>query len=94
MDYQELCKSIHFETEKALFMQEKVTDFRKSLDTYRTARAAKLRELVMPFVKYALENDVKMDIENYLNWKDTFVVCPLYKTVFQIEKKVRFHAEV
>ena len=86
MDYQELCKSIHFETEKALFMQEKVTDFRKSLDTYRTARAAKLRELVTPFVKYALENEVKMDIEKYLNWKNTFVICPLYKTVFQIEK--------
>ena len=44
IDYQELCKSIHFETPKALFMQEKVTDFRKCLDTYRAVRDSKLRE--------------------------------------------------
>ena len=31
-------------------MQEKVTDFRKSQDTYETARTTKLRELVPIFL--------------------------------------------
>ena len=86
IDYQELCKSIHFETPKALFMQQKVTDFRKSLDTYRTVREAKLRELVTPFVKYAKENNISIDVKTFLMWKKFFVESKSYEAVFQIEK--------
>ena len=86
IDYRELCKSIHFETEKALFMQEKVTDFRKSLDTYRTVREAKLRELVTPYVKYSLENNLQIDVKSYFLWKKFFVQSQTYNTVFDIEK--------
>ena len=86
IDYQELCKSINFETEKALFMQEKVTDFRKSLDTYRTYRQAKLRELVTPFIKYAKENKLKVDLNSFLMWKNFFVKCKTYQLIYQIEK--------
>ena len=97
IDYQELCKSIHFETPKALFMQEKVTDFRKSLDTYRTVREAKLRELVTPYVKYSKENKLKIDVKSYLLWKKFFVQSPTYNAVFEIEKYygtsfILFHA--
>ena len=73
IDYQELVKSIHFETPKALFMQEKVTDFRKSLDTLRIVRAAKLRELVTPFVRYAKENSLDINVSSFLLWKKFFV---------------------
>ena len=86
IDYQELCKAIHFETEKALFMQLKVTDFRKSLDTRRTVRTAKVRELVTPFVKYAKELDIKVDRQNFLMWKNFHVKSDSYYTVFDIEK--------
>ena len=70
-------------------MQQKVTDFRKSLDTYRAVRQAKLRELVTPFVKYAKENNIDIDINSYFRWKNKFVKCDTYETVFQIEKHYR-----
>ena len=86
IDFEELVKSIHFETPKALFMQEKVTDFRKSLDTYRTVRGAKLRELVTPFVKYAKDNDLEINVDSYLLWKKFFVNSNMYEVIFQIER--------
>ena len=86
IDYQELVKAIHFETPKALFCQEKVTDFRKSLDTNRTVRVATVRELVTPFVKYAKENDSETDVASYLAWKTSNVKCQTYESIFQIEK--------
>ena len=88
IDYQALVKSIHFETPKALFTQEKVTDFRKSLDTLKTVRPAKMRELVTPFVKYCKENNKldDVDVKSYLEWKESFVECEIYESVFQIQK--------
>ena len=86
IDYRELVKSIHFETPKALFMQEKVTDFRKSLDTYRTARTAKLRELVTPYVKYSKENNLEISVKAFFLWKKFFVCSDTYESIFQIEK--------
>ena len=67
-------------------MQQKVTDFRKSLDTYRTARQAKLREIVTPYVKYARENNITIDVKSFFVWKKSFVKCETYESVFQIEK--------
>ena len=84
--YRELVKSIHFETPKALFMQEKVTDFRKSYDTYRTSRTAKLREFVLPYVKYAVANDQELSVKSFLVWKKFFVKSKIYNTIFEIEK--------
>ena len=86
IDYEELCKSIHFETPKALFMQEKVTDFRKSKDTLKAARGAKLREFVTPFVKYARVKNLKREVKNFLMWKKFFVESSTYEAVYQIEK--------
>ena len=86
IDYQELCKSIYFDTPKVLFMQEKVTDFRKCLDIYRTVRTAKLRELVTPFVKYANENNLEINVKSFLLWKSFCVKSKTYKTIFEIEK--------
>ena len=86
IDYQGLVKSIFFDTPKGLFMQQKVTDFRKCKDTNRTVRKAKLRELVTPFVKYAKENELPVKVEQFLQWKEDFVKCETYLSVFQIEK--------
>ena len=89
IDYEHLVKSIHFETPKALFTQHKVTDYRKSMDTRRTVRQAKMREFVTPYVKHALEtkqniNDI--NVESFLRWKTCFVKSETYKAVFEIEK--------
>ena len=86
IDYQVLVESIHFETPKAQFMQQKVTDFRKSLDTCRTVHEAKLRELVTPFVKFARENTIPIDSKAFYAWKTKYVRCETYESVFQIEK--------
>ena len=69
-------------------MQEKVTDFRKSLDTYRTYRQAKLRALVTPFIKYAKENKLKVDVNSFLMWKNLFVKCKTYQSIYQIENSL------
>ena len=84
--FQELGKSIHFVTPKALFTQEKVTDYRTSLDTQRTARTAKVRELVTPYVKYSKEKNLLISVQAFLLWKKILVENDNYETVFQIEK--------
>ena len=81
IDFQELVKSIHFVSPKALFSQEKVTDYRK-----RTARKAKIRELVTPYVKYSKEKNLEISVEAFLLWKKFLVDNENYETVFQIEK--------
>ena len=86
IDYQELVKSIHFESPKALFVQQKVTDFRKSLDTYRIVRSAKLREIVNPFVRYARENGLDINVASFLLWKKFFVKSRTYNAIYEIER--------
>ena len=86
LDYEELVKSIHFETPKALFMQEKVTDYRKSMDTCKTVRTAKVRELATPFVKYAKENNLDINVDSFLLWKKFLVESKTYEALFQIER--------
>jgi hypothetical protein len=56
-----------------IFMELKVTDFRKSLDTHRAVRTAKVRELVTPFMKYAKELNIKVERQNFLMWKNFHV---------------------
>ena len=82
----ELCKSIHFESPKAQYVQEKVKDFHKSLDTFRISQEAKLRELAYPFVKYARKNKVNTSIESYYLWKKWFVKNENYILVHDIEE--------
>ena len=65
INFSELCKSVHFESPKAQIVQQKVTDFHKSLDTFRISYEAKLRELAYPFVQYAIEHNVSTSIESY-----------------------------
>ena len=82
----ELCKSIHFESPKAQYVQEKVKDFHKSLDTFRISQEAKLCELAYPFVKYARKNKVNTSIESYYLWKKWFVKNESYILVHDIEE--------
>ena len=63
-----------------------MTDYRKSLDTQRTARKAKIRELVTPYVKYSKEKNLEISVEAFLLWKKFLVDSENYETVFQIEK--------
>ena len=81
-----LCRSIHFESPKAQIVQQKVTEFHKSLDTFRINQEAKLRELVYPFVKYAKANNITTSIESYYLWKKFFVNNPNYNLVHDIEE--------
>ena len=69
VDFEEQVKSIHLVTPKALFMQEMVTDFRKSLD--RTISKAKLREIVTLFVRYTLVNKLEINVDLFMLWKNS-----------------------
>ena len=86
INYSELCKSINFESPKAQLVQLKVTDFHKSLDTFRIAYEAKLRELVYPFVTYAREAGIPPTVEQFYIWKKFFVKSPTYLLIHDIEE--------
>ena len=86
IDLSELCRSIHFESPKAQYVQQKVKDFHKSMDTLRISQEAKLRELAYPFVKYARAKKVTTSIDSYYMWKKFFVTNPNYKLVHDIEE--------
>ena len=86
IDFEELCKAMKLDTPKALFMIEKVTDFRKSLDFIRSCRKAKIRELLTPFVKHCKENNLQVSVGYFFLWLKTFVKNKTYLSVYNIEK--------
>ena len=86
LDYSDLCEAIHLVTPKAKFMIEKQTDFRKGLDFVRTARKAKLRELVTPFVKFCKAENVKPLVDHFILWKKNFVEDETYLVQYNIER--------
>ena len=86
INFSELCKSVHFESPKAQIVQQKVTDFHKSLDTFRISYEAKLRELAYPFVQYAIEHNVSSSIESFYMWKKFFVKNQNYNLVHDLEE--------
>ena len=50
---------------KSQYVQQKVTDFHKSVDTLQISHEAKLRELAYPFVKYAKVANMPRNIDSY-----------------------------
>ena len=48
-----LTKSVLLDSAKALFMVEKVTDFRNAMSIIRQMYYATLREMALPWVKYS-----------------------------------------
>ena len=68
LDYPELANSIHMSSDKAQFSLKKVTNLRKSLDFSRTVRRAKQKELAVPFVKHAREENIEINISNFYSW--------------------------
>ena len=86
IDFQELCKAMKLDTPKALFMIEKGTDFRKSLDFIRSCRKAKIRELLTPFVKHCKENNLHVSVGHFFLWLKMFVKNKTYLSVYNIEK--------
>ena len=64
----------------------KVTDFRKSLDTVKTVRKAKVREFVTPFVRYARDKNLDINVPSFLLWKQFLVKSETYKALYEIER--------
>lgn len=86
VDFEDLCEAVHLVTPKAKFMIEKQTDFRKGMDFIWTARKAKLREIVTPFVKYCKVQNIATNVNNFLLWKKNFVKDKNYISTYEIEK--------
>ena len=87
IEYKDLAISIKLTSPKALLMVEKGQDFRKSLDFIITARKAKIRELLSPFVKYANAQKIVPTIPNFKRWVKEVVNSKTYQNVFNIEHK-------
>ena len=68
-------------------MIEKGSDVRKTADFILSARAAKIRELLYPFVLYAKKEKVVPTSQNYLRWVKEFVKCKTYLSTMNIEEK-------
>ena len=86
LDVEELSASIGLDSLKAKFMVSKVTNLRKVTDVIRSIRIAKLRELVLPYVKFALTNNFQPSIQDFYKWKEVMVKSKTFETVFQLEK--------
>ena len=88
IDYSELVISIHFKSPKAQFVQQKVTDYRSSLDTFRISMAGKLREMVCPFVKYARDNEIARAVNSFYIWKNFCVKSEKYELVLILKRNM------
>ena len=86
IDFKGLAAAIDLDSPKASFMIQKGVDYRKSLDFIRTARSAKLRELLTPFVIYCWENKVVETIGNFQRWIKETVHSENFLSTLQIEQ--------
>ena len=86
VDLQELSVAILMDSPKAQFMLSKCTDFRKCWDFFCTARTAKLREIVSPFVKYYKFNNIEESLDKFLQWQKKIVKNETYMSVYNVEK--------
>ena len=85
IEYKDLAISIKLTSPKALLMIEKGQDFRKSLDFIISARRAKIRELLSPFVKDANSQKIVPTIPNFKRWVKEVVNSKTYESVLNIE---------
>ena len=66
-------------------MIEKGTDFRKCMDFIISARRAKIREMLSPFVKYCKNEKVVPTVNNFLRWVKEKVKSKTFKSAMNIE---------
>ncbi len=85
IEYEQLCKAVNLSSPKAMVMIEKGTDFRKSMDFIMSARKAKLREMLYPFVKYCKTENVVTTVSNFLRWVKEKVKSKTFLSAMNIE---------
>ena len=81
-----LTKSVLLDSAKALFMVEKVTDFRNAMSIIRQMYYATLREMALPWVKYSNENNLELSETNFNTWRSNCVQSETYNAVYEIQK--------
>ena len=86
IELEELAKSIGLESQKALFSFKNVTNFRQSFDLLRQARSANIREMLYPYIQHCLTENLEIDAEGFLTWKEEHSRSENYNLIFEIEK--------
>ena len=86
IEYQELCKSVNLASPGAQMMIQKGSDVRKTADFIITARTAKLRELLYPFVVFAKNEKIEPTPSNFLRWVKESVKSKTYLSTLNIEQ--------
>ena len=87
IEYESLCQALSLDSPKALAMIRYGQDYRKTEDFSRITRISKQREMVYPFTKHCLQNNLDpYSVENFNNWIETHVKDETYLSVLRIEK--------
>ena len=71
---------------KANFMVSKVTHFRKTFDVVRSMRQSRMREFVLPYVRWAKVNNFSVTVNDFYAWKEVHVRSATYLAVFDVER--------
>ena len=86
LDLEEGSAAIGLDSMKAKFMVSKVTNFRKVFDVVRSMRQSRMREFVLPYIRWAKINNFPVSLKDFYVWKDVHVKSKTYDAVFDIER--------
>ena len=85
INYSHIANLVNFSSPKAQLVIQKVSDLHKSNDIFMSSRISKIRELLVPYVKYCKENGAKTSAEGFKDWVNTMVKDPNFKLAILIE---------
>ena len=68
INYGEIAKYCNFVSPKAQLTLKKVSDFHKSTDVFMASRIAKIRELLVPYVQYCTNQEIRPSAEGFDEW--------------------------
>ena len=85
MSYSEMGKFANFHSPKAQYILKKVSDFHKSGDIFNANRSAKMRELLIPFIKCCQSSGKESTQQGFQDWVESEVKDPNFKLAVKIE---------
>ena len=84
--YSEIAKFVNFKSPKAQLVIQKVADLLKSTDIFIAQRTAKIREILVPFIKHCHKEGIHPSPHYFEDFVDKEVKDPNYKLAVKIEQ--------
>ena len=79
INYSHIANLANFKSPKAQLVVQKVTDLHESNDMFMSSRIAKIREFLVPYVKYCKDIGTLTSAEGCEDWVTTKVNDPNFK---------------